>query len=247
MQGWQPDPYGIHELRYISQDKPTRLVKNGNVETYDEPPDEPRTYDEPPGESLIVGNWPPDSGPPTGTPTENAVRNPFQAPLEYWRRLPRRTVFLVVVATVFALVGVAVFAASGNERHPNAKSHHDARYVPPRTAGADGQSSPASSSTGIDDDGTATTTAPSSDPFGSDGPSSPNGSSGTTVPATGGTNTSIPLPLAQTPESPTAIFLPIAALGLLAISFMRKRRATAPKRNDPRTCVALVERRDPAG
>ena len=37
--GWQPDPFGIHELRYFSNDRtPTRLVKDNGVESYDEPP-----------------------------------------------------------------------------------------------------------------------------------------------------------------------------------------------------------------
>lgn len=36
--GWETDPFGIHELRYFSQGEPTRLVKDGKVEAYDEPP-----------------------------------------------------------------------------------------------------------------------------------------------------------------------------------------------------------------
>ena len=36
--GWEADPFGIHELRYFSQGQPTRLVKDGKVEAYDEPP-----------------------------------------------------------------------------------------------------------------------------------------------------------------------------------------------------------------
>ncbi len=36
--GWERDPYGIHELRYFSQGQPTKLVKDGNVEAYDDPP-----------------------------------------------------------------------------------------------------------------------------------------------------------------------------------------------------------------
>src|SRR5271157_117269 len=37
--GWQPDPFVVHELRFFSADgKPTRLVRDNNVESYDEPP-----------------------------------------------------------------------------------------------------------------------------------------------------------------------------------------------------------------
>jgi hypothetical protein len=38
--GWQPDPFGLHELRYLSQGSPTKLVRDGGVEGYDEPPSE---------------------------------------------------------------------------------------------------------------------------------------------------------------------------------------------------------------
>ena len=36
--GWQPDPFGIHELRYFSQGEPTKLVRDGSDESYDPPP-----------------------------------------------------------------------------------------------------------------------------------------------------------------------------------------------------------------
>jgi hypothetical protein len=38
LHGWQADPYGLHEARYFSQGQPTRLVRNGDRETYDEVP-----------------------------------------------------------------------------------------------------------------------------------------------------------------------------------------------------------------
>jgi hypothetical protein len=38
--GFHPDPYRIHQERYISVDGvPTKLVRDGGVETYDPPPD----------------------------------------------------------------------------------------------------------------------------------------------------------------------------------------------------------------
>jgi len=36
--GWHPDPSGLHELRYFSQGRPTHLVRDGAVESYDTPP-----------------------------------------------------------------------------------------------------------------------------------------------------------------------------------------------------------------
>jgi Protein of unknown function (DUF2510) len=37
--GWQPDPYGVHEQRFFSDDgKPTRLVSDGGHKSHDLPP-----------------------------------------------------------------------------------------------------------------------------------------------------------------------------------------------------------------
>ncbi len=38
LHGWQADPFGQHEARYFSQGQPTRLVRDGGQETYDEVP-----------------------------------------------------------------------------------------------------------------------------------------------------------------------------------------------------------------
>jgi hypothetical protein len=40
-QGWYHDPYGIHQDRYFSCGWPTKLVRDGGIETYDLPPDVP--------------------------------------------------------------------------------------------------------------------------------------------------------------------------------------------------------------
>jgi hypothetical protein len=39
-QGWYRDPFGVHEDRYFSEGLPTKLVRDGRAEAYDEPPDE---------------------------------------------------------------------------------------------------------------------------------------------------------------------------------------------------------------
>ena len=39
IRGWQPDPFGLHEYRFFSDDgKPTLLVRDGSVRAYDPPP-----------------------------------------------------------------------------------------------------------------------------------------------------------------------------------------------------------------
>jgi hypothetical protein len=40
-QGWFRDPFGVHEDRYFSAGQPTKLVRDRDVEAYDEPPDRP--------------------------------------------------------------------------------------------------------------------------------------------------------------------------------------------------------------
>jgi hypothetical protein len=38
LQGWQADPFGVHEKRYFSDGLPTKLVRDGDAESYDAPP-----------------------------------------------------------------------------------------------------------------------------------------------------------------------------------------------------------------
>ena len=37
-QGWFRDPFGLHEERYFSAGRPTKLVRDGQVEHFDAPP-----------------------------------------------------------------------------------------------------------------------------------------------------------------------------------------------------------------
>jgi hypothetical protein len=40
-QGWYRDPYQLHQDRYFSAGEATKLVRDGDAESYDEPPDSP--------------------------------------------------------------------------------------------------------------------------------------------------------------------------------------------------------------
>jgi hypothetical protein len=42
-EGWFTDPYGLHEARWLSGGRPTKLVRDGDVESYEDPPDGPPT------------------------------------------------------------------------------------------------------------------------------------------------------------------------------------------------------------
>jgi hypothetical protein len=53
LQGWHPDPFGLHEMRYFSVGNPTKLVRNGRVEGYDEPPGDPAESAAPAADTAI--------------------------------------------------------------------------------------------------------------------------------------------------------------------------------------------------
>ena len=44
-EGWYRDPYGRHEDRWFSDGRPTKLVRDGGVETSDDPPAEPMPHE----------------------------------------------------------------------------------------------------------------------------------------------------------------------------------------------------------
>ena len=41
LQGWCSDPWGLHEARYFSAGRPTKLVRDGRTEAYEDPPATP--------------------------------------------------------------------------------------------------------------------------------------------------------------------------------------------------------------
>ena len=43
LEGWCTDPFGRHEARWLSDGTPTKLVRDGDVESYDDPPEEEPT------------------------------------------------------------------------------------------------------------------------------------------------------------------------------------------------------------
>ena len=60
LQGSHADPFGLHEIRYFSAGRPTKLVRDGRVEAYDEPPAEEYT-------SAAVAVGAPAGGDPDAT------------------------------------------------------------------------------------------------------------------------------------------------------------------------------------
>jgi hypothetical protein len=37
-EGWYTDPFGVHEARWLSRGTPTKPVRDGQVESFDDPP-----------------------------------------------------------------------------------------------------------------------------------------------------------------------------------------------------------------
>lgn len=67
-EGWYRDPFAIHEDRWMSQGRPTKLVRDGGVESYDPPPDLPLPAELVPAVS--------DSGEATGSGPGEAGQEP---------------------------------------------------------------------------------------------------------------------------------------------------------------------------
>ncbi len=59
-EGWYTDPYGLHEARWMSTGEPTKLVRDGELESYDDlaesAPRHPAERIEPPPGSVTPAN-----------------------------------------------------------------------------------------------------------------------------------------------------------------------------------------------
>jgi hypothetical protein len=98
-EGWYTDPYGLHDARWMSMGEPTKLVRDGDVESYQDPPDSlpshPAIKIEPPPESvtpadtLRVGGQDPDKMPTISEIDERereVVESRWTAPFMRFRR-----------------------------------------------------------------------------------------------------------------------------------------------------------------
>lgn len=52
-EGWYTDPFDRHEARWMSDGRPTKLVRDGHQESYDEPPEGPFVNDPQPIEPQV--------------------------------------------------------------------------------------------------------------------------------------------------------------------------------------------------
>jgi hypothetical protein len=103
-QGWFRDPFGAHEARYFSDGSPTRLVRDGETESYDEPP----------AGAPAVGSQQLTAADGSQQLTEVAPAEPDAAPSRPRRTLGRARGVMAItgVAAAVALVVVVVSAIS---------------------------------------------------------------------------------------------------------------------------------------
>jgi hypothetical protein len=87
-QGWYHDPYGRYGQRWVSEGKPTALVRDGDDEFYDPPGAE-----EPP---VSVDEW---------RPAPESARGWHELPTAPWPGRPVLLVILVLLA-IFLAIGV---------------------------------------------------------------------------------------------------------------------------------------------
>ena len=75
LKGWYTDPYELHEARWISQGTPTSLVRDGEVESQNPPPDGPFKVT-----PVLLGE---DGGPSDLRRVDDAEReSPTKTPVE---------------------------------------------------------------------------------------------------------------------------------------------------------------------
>ena len=107
--GWHPDPFGIHEERLFAQGQPTSLVRDGGIGSFASPPggDDPVA----PSETDAAGGAtevPFDAGARTGKASPRAASTPRVRPAPNGEGPRRPTKPMVALAALLIAAGVVV-------------------------------------------------------------------------------------------------------------------------------------------
>jgi hypothetical protein len=114
-EGWYQDPFRLHEARYFSAGRPTRLVRDGDVQSYDEPPVAP---------GHAVGWTPERAGAGGPNPPGDAV------PAKGRRRSRAGVLAAVAVIAIAAVVtAVVIVTKPGPKLSPAAFVIQSARHT----------------------------------------------------------------------------------------------------------------------
>lgn len=117
LQGWAGDPFGLHESRYFSDGRPTKLVMDAGVESYDEPPSD--TFD-----PAALADGPGDSAagaPPAASATSGSgpsCNGPHYEDRGFGGR-SRRGLYAVGVMIAAAAAAAGVLLASRSSSQPS--------------------------------------------------------------------------------------------------------------------------------
>jgi len=101
LQGWHPDPSGQHEQRYFSGGQPTKLVRDGLAEAYDEPPPPEEWPDH-----VAVAAGVPSGGYEAGPDSHSTTPHPGAPARGRRTGLVNTVVALVAVGAVVGFVGI---------------------------------------------------------------------------------------------------------------------------------------------
>ena len=109
LQGWCADPFHLHEERYFSSGRPTKLVRDGKVESYEDPPSD--TYEVPDDEeesgSTATGGYRPGGAPPRAGVTGQYAPSRSATQAVRAQRAKKRSHALLIVAAI-AIVGATI-------------------------------------------------------------------------------------------------------------------------------------------
>jgi len=138
LQGWHSDPFELHGERYFSAGQPTKLVRDGYLESYDEPPSDQDEV----AAAMTRFTAKPEAPPPGATPAgASPPRGAHQGDPPYRTdprdRVPPALGFAATAVIAAAAVAVGVVLALPAVRHPS---------KPAGTPGASGASGTPSAS-----------------------------------------------------------------------------------------------------
>jgi hypothetical protein len=108
LQGWFADPFRLHEQRYFSAGRPTKLVRDGSVDSYDEPP----SANLDPAEAVALQRFEaPDL--PGGAGTTGAVGSQRSGHGPRSRRARAIVLAVTAITAAAAVVAVVIWQRSG--------------------------------------------------------------------------------------------------------------------------------------
>jgi hypothetical protein len=127
LQGWCADPFQLHKERYFSSGRPTKLVRDGKVESYEDPPSD--TYEVPDDEEesgpAVTGRYPPGGAPQRAGVTGQYASSPSATQTARAQRAKKRSHALLITAaiTIVAATIAGMVVLVKQESHPTSAAN----------------------------------------------------------------------------------------------------------------------------